>query len=207
MSKGQILIFSGCAGSGKGTVLNYFKKKCDRIFYSVSCTTRAMRPGEIDGVHYHFKTRREFEDLIQKGEFAEYTEYCGNLYGTPRTPLLSAVEAGKIAILEIETDGALHMMEQFPAHLSVFIAPPDGKTLENRLRTRGTETNDVIEKRMTAARDEILLACRYQHILINRDGKAEIVADALLSLCNGNDDLSDDVTVADTENFIRHYFD
>lgn len=207
MSKGHILILSGCAGSGKGTVLSYFQKKCDRLFYSVSCTTRLMRPGEIDGVHYHFKTKEEFEMMVQNGEFAEYTMYCGNYYGTPRAPLLAAVQEGKIAILEIETDGAIHMMEQFPEHLSVFIAPPDGKTLENRLRSRGTESDDVIEKRMATAREEILIAARYQYVLLNRDNKAENVADALLSLCNGHTDLDKDVTVDNVDDFIRHYFD
>ncbi len=206
MNKGQILILSGCAGSGKGTVLSFFREKCDRIFYSVSCTTRFSRPGEQNDVHFHFITREAFQNMIARDEFVEYTEYCGNFYGTPRKPLLHAVENGKIAILEIETEGAIHIMDQFPDHLSVFIVPPDGLTLENRLRKRGTESEEVIAKRMETARNEILIASRYQHILINHEGKAMQVADAILSLCNGVPVNDPDVVVKDKNKFIKHYF-
>ncbi len=207
MHKGHILIVSGCAGSGKGTILTDFRKKCDRVYYSVSCTTRPMRPGEIDGVHYYFKTREEFETMLANGEFAEHTEYCGNYYGTPIHPLLDAVKNGKIAILEIETEGALNIMAKFPEHLSVFIAPPDGKTLEHRLRSRGTEDEPVIQKRMETARLEIPLATRYQHVLINHDDRASDVADTILAICNGESFGESDVFVRDIDNFISHYFD
>ena len=207
MLKGHILIVSGCAGSGKGTILTDFRSKCDRVFYSVSCTTRPMRPGEIDGVHYHFKTRDEFESMLGNGEFAEHTEYCGNYYGTPIRPLLNAVAEGKIAILEIETEGALNIMEKFPEHMSFFIAPPDGKTLEHRLRSRGTEDEPTIQKRMATARNEIFLATRYQHVLLNHDNRAADVADTILALCNGETPTVSDVFVRDVNQFIRHYFD
>ena len=207
MLKGHILIVSGCAGSGKGTVLTDFRNKCDRVYYSVSCTTRNMRPGEIDGVHYHFKTREQFEEMLANGEFVEHTEYCGNYYGTPLRPLLDAVENGKIAILEIETEGALNIMDKFPEHISVFIAPPNGKMLEHRLRSRGTEDEPIIQKRMATARVEIPLATRYQHILLNHDNRATDVADVILAICNGEKPNGSDVFVKDPSEFIRHYFD
>ncbi|MBE6592099.1 MAG: guanylate kinase [Ruminococcaceae bacterium] len=182
-NKGSILILSGCAGSGKGTVLKELYNISDRFRYSVSLTTRKPRPGEIDGVSYHFTTRENFLQRVANGELCEYTEYCGNLYGTLKSELEELRNQGYIAILEIETDGALQIMKQFPEHRSIFIVPPSYSVLEARLRGRGTETQAELEKRLAAAKEEILLSKHYQNLVINFDNRTLQSAEAIKALC------------------------
>lgn len=181
MSKGTLFIVSGPSGCGKGTVLAEILKQ-DNVYYSVSATTRAPRPGEVNGVNYHFLSKEEFEKLIENGGMLEYANYCGNYYGTPKKPVEDMLAEGKNVILEIEVQGALKVMEKCPEAVSVFILPPSLKELRRRLHKRGTETEEVIEKRIGEAAGEIRKAVNYDYIMIN--GELEIAVSDLLSIIN-----------------------
>lgn len=181
MSKGTLFIVSGPSGCGKGTVLAEILKQ-DNVYYSVSATTRAPRPGEINGVNYHFLSKDEFEKLIENGGMLEYANYCGNYYGTPKKPVEDMLAEGKNVILEIEVQGALKVMEKCPEAVSVFILPPSLKELRRRLHKRGTETEEIIEKRIGEAAGEIRKAINYDYVMIN--GELEIAVSDLLSIIN-----------------------
>lgn len=181
MSKGTLFIVSGPSGCGKGTVLAEILKQ-DNVYYSVSATTRAPRPGEINGVNYHFLSKDEFEKLIENGGMLEYANYCGNYYGTPKKPVEDMLAESKNVILEIEVQGALKVMEKCPEAVSVFILPPSLKELRRRLHKRGTETEEVIEKRIGEAAGEIRKAVNYDYVMIN--GELEIAVSDLLSIIN-----------------------
>ncbi len=179
MNKGTLFIVSGPSGCGKGTVLAEVLKD-SRFYYSVSATTRSPRPGEADGVNYHFLTAEKFEELIAEGGILEYASYCGNYYGTPRKPVEDMLEAGKHVILEIEVQGALKVMEKCPEAVSVFILPPSMAELRRRLSKRGTETEDVVNKRLAQAEKEIRQADKYDYIMVN--GELELAVRDLLSV-------------------------
>ena len=165
--KHNIMIFSGSAGSGKGTVLKLAREMCPRLRLSVSMTTRAPRPGEMDGREYYFVTREEFLNTLAEDGFLEHAEYCGNLYGTPKKQFFQMIEDGFVPVLEIETDGAIQAMKELKSYASVFLSPPDYKTLEARLRGRGTETEESIVKRLTTAKEELERVRLYEHLVIN----------------------------------------
>ncbi len=179
MNKGTLFIVSGPSGCGKGTVLAEVLKD-SRFYYSVSATTRSPRPGEADGVNYHFLNAEKFEELIAEGGILEYASYCGNYYGTPRKPVEDMLEAGKHVILEIEVQGALKVMEKCPEAVSVFILPPSMAELRRRLSKRGTETEDVVNKRLAQAEKEIRQADKYDYIMVN--GELELAVRDLLSV-------------------------
>lgn len=162
----KVYVVSGPSGSGKGTVLAEIKKRPD-VFYSVSATTRGMRPGEIDGVDYHFISREQFLDMIERGEFLEHAEYVHNFYGTPIQPIRDNLAAGRDVIVEIEVQGFLQVKEKLPEAVTVFIMPPSVEELERRLRGRGTETEEKIQGRLKTALEEMKYADRYDHIVIN----------------------------------------
>ncbi len=166
MSKGLLFVVSGPSGCGKGTLLAEILKN-DNIFYSVSATTRSPRPGETDGINYYFLTKEKFEELINNNGMLEYAEYCGNYYGTPRKPVEDMLAEGRHVILEIEVQGAMKVMEKCPDAVFVFILPPSLKELRRRLNKRGTETEEVIEKRLGEAAGEIRQAYKYDYTLIN----------------------------------------
>jgi guanylate kinase len=183
MSKrGILLIVSGPAGSGKGTVVNELIKAHDEISLSVSATTRSPRPGEINGVHYHYITKQEFENRIARGEILEYTTYCDNYYGTPLKEVNEALAQGKDIILEIEVDGAMQVKKKMPDAVTVMLTPPDKETLEHRLRSRGTETDDVIAWRLERAKEEIALMPEYDYSVVNNDGMAKECADQIYTI-------------------------
>jgi len=186
-NKGMLLIISGCAGSGKGTVISELFKISDRFVYSVSMTTRKPRPGEINGKNYFFVTKEEFLSEIENDMFLEYAEYCDNFYGTPKKPIDDAINNGKIVILEIETDGAMQIMQKENNYISIFLAPPNYTTLEYRLRNRDTESEDVIIKRMEKAKGEIKLAENYDEIVINYNDMAKDTAETILAICTKNE--------------------
>lgn len=179
--KGLLIIVSGPAGSGKGTVVARVREKAPFEF-SVSATTRAPRPGEIDGVHYHFIDKAAFEEKIAADDMLEHAEYVGNYYGTPKAPVEQTLAEGKDIILDIEVQGALQVKEKMPDAVMIFILPPDAVTLEARLRGRGTETEEVIAKRMTKARTELALFDRYDYVVVNRENGVDTAAEEILSI-------------------------
>ncbi len=180
--EGILLVISGPAGSGKGTVVKILREMIPDIGFSVSATTRAPRPGEEDGVHYYFMSRDDFEEALARGEILEHTVYCGNYYGTLKSEANRVLSQGHDLILEIETDGAMQVKRQFPDAVAVMLLPPDGKTLEARLRGRGTETDDVIRTRLARAREELVLAEKYDYIVVNENDGAENCAASIAEI-------------------------
>ena len=177
--KGLLLVVSGAAGTGKGTVnACLMQAHPDDYAFSVSATTREPRPGEQDGVNYYFISKEEFEKLIENDGTVEYTQYCGNYYGTLKSEL-KKLDEGKNLILEIEVEGAANIKRIFPQSVTVFILPPDYDTLKNRLVGRGTNTPEDIENRMNKALKEFALAKNYDYAVVNADGKAEEAAEAI----------------------------
>ena len=166
---GKLVLYSGSSGVGKGTILKKLMEMDPNVCLSVSDTTRRPREGEKDGIHYHFVTREAFEQQIAAGGYLEYAEYCRNYYGTPMQALNELLEQGKTVSLEIEGEGALQVMKKYPDILSIFVLPPSFKVLEHRLRERGTEDADTIEKRLEKAKEEIGCRSRYQYNVINDD--------------------------------------
>ena len=165
--KGLLVIFSGPSGSGKGTIMKSLLAQREDTVLSVSMTTRAPRPGEIDGYHYHFVTREVFEQTIAEDGFLEYAEYNGNFYGTPEAPIRRLLNEGKNVMLEIEVQGAEKVMDHRSDVVSIFITTPSFEELERRLRGRGTETEEAIRGRMKTSQYELSRAFRYQYIVLN----------------------------------------
>jgi guanylate kinase len=165
--RGILIVVSGFSGAGKGTIMKEIMRRYDNYALSISATTRKPRPGEEDGREYFFKTVEEFEKMIAKDELIEYARYVDNYYGTPRAYVEEQLEAGKDVILEIEIQGALKVKEKFPQTLLLFVTPPTAGELRERLRGRGTETEDVIDFRMKRAKEESLGMDRYDYLLIN----------------------------------------
>lgn len=167
MNRGKLVIISGFSGAGKGTVMKSLVSQSDRYALSISATTRAPRPGEQEGVSYFFKSKEDFEDMISKNEFLEYAQYVGNYYGTPKAFVESMRDAGRDVLLEIEIQGAMKVKEKCPDAVLIFITTKDAKTLRDRLTGRGTETEDVINKRMARAAEEALGVEEYDYIVVN----------------------------------------
>ncbi|MBQ1210863.1 MAG: guanylate kinase [Clostridia bacterium] len=168
-NRGLLIIYTGPSGCGKGTVMAKFLPRNPDTLMSVSCTTRAPRAGEIDGVHYFYITREKFEQMIAENAFLEYAEYAGNYYGTPKAWVDDRLAEGKNVILEIEVQGALNVMAQRPDAFSLFLLPPSWEELERRLRGRGTEAESVILKRLEAAKWELEQKDHYRFQLVNDD--------------------------------------
>lgn len=166
MNKGLLIVVSAPSGCGKGTILAEVLKD-DKYYFSVSATTRAPREGEKDGVNYHFITKDTFEELIRENKMLEYTNYCGNYYGTPLTYVDENLNKGKNVILEIEVEGAMNIRKIRPDAVLVFILPPSVKELRRRLEKRGTESQEVIDKRINKALTEIKAADKYDYIMVN----------------------------------------
>ncbi len=165
--KGLLVVLSGPSGVGKGTVCRTLRERGTALQYSISVTTRNPREGEIDGKHYFFKTKTEFEKMIKENRLLEWAEYVGNYYGTPVDYVQETLEGGKDVILEIEVQGALQVMDHFPDALFIFLAPPSLQELESRISGRGTETEDLIQNRMKAAKGEIDLMKHYNYVVEN----------------------------------------
>ena len=168
-NKGILIVDSGFAGTGKGTLMNKLLENDENYAVSVSATTRAPRPGEQEGISYFFVTKEKFESMIDKDELLEHACYVGNYYGTPKAYVSEQLEKGKDVILEIEIQGALKIKEKFPDTLLLFVVPPSAAELESRLRGRGTETPDVIAKRLSRASEEAEGIEKYDYIIINDD--------------------------------------
>ncbi len=180
MNKGILIVVSAPAGCGKDTILEQALSRNDNLFYSVSATSRGIRPNETDGVSYHFKTREQFEDMIKGGELLEYTEYCGNYYGTPKKAVEDMLGAGKDVILKIEVEGAANVKKMFPDCTMIFILPPSFGELDRRLHKRGTEDEETIQRRIQTARGELQFARNYDYLIVN--GALEKAVDDFLSV-------------------------
>lgn len=182
IKKGTLLIVSGPAGVGKGTIVAEAEKvSCGGIYLSVSATTRQPRSIDKEGETYFFKTKSEFEEMIKNDMLLEYASYVGNYYGTPKKPVDDALECGKDVILEIEVQGALKVKEKCPEAILAFVVPPSLDELESRLRGRGTETEEQISSRLSRAREEFEMIPKYDYIIEN--GKvSEAVCDLMTIL-------------------------
>lgn len=180
MSKGNLFIVTGPSGAGKGTVLGRLLPTMEQLQYSVSATTRAPREGEEDGVNYYFLNRNDFLNMVDRGELLEYAEYVGNFYGTPAGPVDECLEKGVDVILEIEVQGALTVKNKRPDAKLVFIIPPTFADLELRLRSRGSESDEVIAKRLEKAKEEYSMANHYDYIVCN--GEVEQAVEELRSI-------------------------
>ncbi len=166
--KGVLFVFSGPSGVGKGTLkAKLIEEFGEEIAFSVSATTRAPRPGEIDGKDYFFITRQEFEQRIANHDFLEHAQFAGNLYGTPKPYVVNLLDQGKNVLLEIEVQGAAQVKASMPECVSVFILPPSEEVLEHRLRGRGTETEEKIEARLATAKQELTHAQEYDYRIVN----------------------------------------
>jgi guanylate kinase len=175
-------VLSGPSGVGKSTVVAHLRSRYPEVWLSVSCTTRRPRPGEKDGVQYHFVDDDTFDKLVANGELLEWAEFAGNRYGTPRGPVLDRLSAGEPVLLEIDLQGARQVRESMPEARLVFLAPPSWDELVRRLTGRGTEPPEVIERRLAAARVELAAGDEFDQTLVNTS--VEDVAHELLALMN-----------------------
>lgn len=172
-------MLSGPSGVGKGTVVAAVRDLHPHVWVSVSCTTRAPRPGERDGVQYRFVDRPTFEAMVGRGDLLEHAEFAGNLYGTPRAPVHEHLDAGVPTLLEIELQGARQVRQSMPDAQFVFLAPPSWAELERRLTGRGTESHEVIDARLDRARVEMSAEDEFDEVIVNDDvgrAAAELVA-------------------------------
>lgn len=183
MKKGLLFVISGPSGTGKGTVVKHLLKT-GKFFFSVSATTRAPRDEDVNGVTYHFISREEFCKKIESGEMLEHAEFSGNLYGTPKFAVETALNEGKNVILEIETKGALQIREKMPDAVLIFILPPDMETLRSRLIGRGSETPESVELRLSQVKREVSLLSHYDYAVVNEDGKSEEAAEEILRIAH-----------------------
>ena len=167
MRKGKMFIICGPSGVGKGTVAARLLAGDPMLYFSVSATTRAPRAGEEDGVHYHFLTRETFEQWIAAGDFLEYAEYVGNLYGTPRLYVDRAMEQGRDVLLDIEIQGAEQVFRKRPDAVRIYVAPPNWEELEKRLIGRGTEDADKVRSRLARGKEEFAAAKDFDYLVIN----------------------------------------
>ncbi len=166
-NRGVLIVLSGFSGAGKGTVVKALLEKYDNYAISVSATTRPPREGEVDGVHYFFKTKEEFEEMIERDALLEHACYVDNYYGTPKEYVEQQLDSGKDVILEIEIQGAMDIKKKFPDTVLMFITAPDADTLRERLTGRGTETTEVINARLKRAYEESVGIEDYDYFIVN----------------------------------------
>ena len=167
--RGVLIVVSGFSGAGKGTIVKKIIEENDNYALSISMTTREPREGEVEGVSYFFVSKERFEEAISNGELVEYANYVGNYYGTPKKNVEDMLEQGKDVILEIEMQGAMQVKTRFPDAVLVFVTPPNADELKRRLMSRGTESEEVVNKRMRRAYEESAFVDRYDYLLVNDD--------------------------------------
>ncbi|HET7481719.1 MAG TPA: guanylate kinase [Actinomycetota bacterium] len=183
--RGRLFVLSGPSGAGKGTLVKHLLERKPEIRLSMSVTTRPLRPGERDGVHYHFISVPEFNAMRDRGELLESAEVYGNFYGTPRRPVDASIASGRDVILELDIQGALSVKRGVPDAVLIFIEPPSFDDLRNRLRGRGTEDPETLFRRLEAAYDEVRRKGVYDHIVINDDINRAV--DELVRIIEGSD--------------------
>ena len=165
--RGALFVISGPSGSGKNRVISEVMKVRRNLKYSISVTTRPMRPGEKDGVNYYFVSREQFEDMVKQGDLLEYAEVYGNLYGTPRKPVEEILAAGEDVILDVDVFGARQIRERCSDAVLIFLLPPSVEELERRIRSRGADDEETIQRRMNSALGEISALPEYTYVIIN----------------------------------------
>ena len=169
MQAGKLIVLTGPSGVGKGTLLRALLQRHPELYVSISVTTRAPRPGEVDGQHYYFVNRNQFERMVANGELLEWAEFAGNYYGTPRLAVEDKIREGHQVILEIELEGARQVRQTFPKALRIFILPPSLSELEFRIRNRGQDSEEAIARRLQRAQEEIDAANEFDIQIINDD--------------------------------------
>ncbi len=169
MGRGRLFVITGPSGVGKGTLIGRLLYRLPGLKLSVSATTRPPRPGEREGVDYHFKSEEEFERLAREGQLLEHATYSGHRYGTPRSEVEPLLEAGRNVVLEIEVQGARQVREAMPEAVQVFIAPPSADSLRQRLESRATDRPEEIERRLSAAEEELAARSEFAHVVVNDD--------------------------------------
>lgn len=188
MNKGGVFVVAGPSGSGKDTLFKELFKRKPEIKFSISSITRPMRVGEVEGEKYNFITREKFLNMLENDELLEYNEYIGNYYGTPKAPVIAAIEKGDDILIEVDVNGAKEICQKLPEAITVFIMPPSYKELKRRLSGRGTETQDLIDKRMKEALNEIARATEFDYIVVNDnietavDDIIEVISSSRLTL-------------------------
>lgn len=166
---GRLTVLTGPSGVGKGTLVRALLQRHSELWLSVSATTRAPRDGEVDGVHYFFLGAEDFEQRVQADGFLEWATFAGNRYGTPRGAVEQRLAEGQPVLLEIELEGARQVRRTFPSGQQIFVAPPSFEELERRIRGRGTDTEEAIQRRLARARDELAASGEFDAVLVNGD--------------------------------------
>ncbi len=193
MTRGKLIIISGPSGAGKSTIVQALLAQSPGAYFSVSATTRGIRAGEKDGVDYRFVSREQFRELIRTDGLLEWAEYVGNYYGTPAKPVLEKLDQGCDVILDIETQGAKQVMTRYPEAVSIFVCTPSFAELERRLRARGTNTEEDIQRRLVKGRSECENAGMYTYLIINdvqEIAAAQAAAILTAEKCKNKDHLS-----------------